>query len=534
MVKLVSAAEMRAIQEEVLSKNLLTEQIITTTALNLVEIIERKYGYMAEGGALGLAGIGIKGDITLATLIALANKHWSVTAYIIGQRSKNDVLVSKLKEVNCSVIFEEDDLNHDQLSNFLGQHSIWFDGILSGDGRFSLEDRTYTILSHISTFNKSHPHVVAIDYPSGIDCASGEISPVVLPAEMTVAIGAVIYELLFPPTSKLVGEIRSVDFPILASTSSYQSVLSNWVDYNYVKRVFSQVRKGSNLCILGGSVLYPGSILLSGRAAFHVGVPNVTFAAPSVLYEVIAGHLPEAKWLLLPHEMGVLSQDAVALVSEELGEYSAILLGCGIGTENPTKEFINRLFETDKSLRKRGIGFVRTSHTHENVVPPALPPVVVDSDALSLITQSNSCWEECLPDGSVLLIVPKDLPEIMKTSEIPEKVDSVGLAKYYASKWKRSIVYISDDSLCIVASPDGRIAIVPVSISFLKSGTRYVLGGVIAGLLTQGIPDFQAAAVGTWIYAMAAISGIGRDGSSAGLIASDVEAKISDIIRSLE
>jgi len=80
----------------------------------------------------------------------------------------------------------------------------------------------------------------------------------------------------------------------------------------------------------------------------------------------------------------------------------------------------------------------------------------------------------------------------------------------------------------VVAAPDGRAAITanaPADLATAGSGD--VLSGIALGLVTQGMPPFEAAAAAAWIHGATA----SRHG--AGLIAEDLIAGMPAVLSGL-
>jgi NAD(P)H-hydrate epimerase len=81
--------------------------------------------------------------------------------------------------------------------------------------------------------------------------------------------------------------------------------------------------------------------------------------------------------------------------------------------------------------------------------------------------------------------------------------DRLGVVKEYARKWK--VTMVLKGALTVVATPDGKAAVLPYASSVLsKAGTGDVLAGMIAGLLAQGARAKEAAVAGVWLHAEAA------------------------------
>src|SRR5262249_41937293 len=147
--------------------------------------------------------------------------------------------------------------------------------------------------------------------------------------------------------------------------------------------------------IAAGSVNYVGAPGLAAMAAYRVGTGLVTVGAPQPVVGALAGRLLEPTWILLPHDLGVLSAEAATMIQKEAAGYDSLLLGSGWGHEEPTREMLVQLFDRAGALTKErhSIGFVarKVESSSENGTG-ALPPLVIDADGLNLLAKIENWW----------------------------------------------------------------------------------------------------------------------------------------------
>jgi len=87
----------------------------------------------------------------------------------------------------------------------------------------------------------------------------------------------------------------------------------------------------------------------------------------------------------------------------------------------------------------------------------------------------------------------------------------------------------------IVASPDGRVTVIPVaSPALARAGSGDVLAGIIVGLRAQGLDAFDAAVAGAWIHAQAGLYAADDLGTTSSVMASDILNSIPDVLSDLE
>ncbi len=531
MIKFVSVTEMREIEKEADQRGISYTQMMTSAGEELARVIDSEFSSVKNRGALGLIGPGNNGGDTLVALTRLAETGWITSAFLMTHRANNDPLIVRFQQAGGTIFIQQPGQEGNTLQRLILTHSVLIDGLLGTGIRLPLKSEAATLLSSIKKIIlKDNPSIkiVAVDCPSGIDCDTGEAAPETIPAHLTVTMAAIKHGLLKFPAYALTGRLQVVDIGLsdhCAELDAWNVVKTFVPDQAYIHEYLPERSLDSHKGTFGttlvsaGCTLYPGAAFLSGKSAYLIGTGLVTMAVPNTVYAILAGNFPEATWLPLPEEGGFVAAEAAEIILPTLSRASALLIGPGFGLQKTSQEYIARLFTRFIPSRS------------ENGLS-SIPPIIIDADALKLISQFDRWWE-ILPEKSILTPHPGEMAILTGLEKGEIQNNRLKVAQKYSSIWGHVVVL--KGAFTVVANPDGLSAIIPVATPALaRAGTGDVLAGLIAGLRAQGVAAFHAAVVGVWIHAQAGIKAANILGNTSSVLASDVLNAIPSVVSEVD
>jgi len=259
--------------------------------------------------------------------------------------------------------------------------------------------------------------------------------------------------------------------------------------------------------VLAGSQGFTGAAYLASMGAARAGAGIVRLLVAQSIYpilaekctEVIVGPVPEIS-------PGVVGHASLSGILRGFAGADAGVIGPGIGRDASTRRLI------------------------EDLVPRVAAPVVLDADALNLLSEHRSILPRLSPQ-IVLTPHPAEFGRLsgLQTSAVQQ--DRRGVASRFAKAWNKVVVLKGAGT--VIAAPDGRVTLNPISTPALASGgTGDVLAGLIGGLMAQKLPPFEAAVTGVHLHSLAGTdleASIGQ----AGVLASDLLPQIPRVMERL-
>jgi len=369
----------------------------------------------------------------------------------------------------------------------------------------------------------ARPEVVAIDCPSGLNCDSGALDPLTVPADLTVTFaGPKRGHFLFPGAAAC-GELVVADIGFDPKLPAVKDVALRLATAALARELLParppDGHKGTfgTALIAAGSVRYWGAPALAARGAFRAGAGLVTLAVPQRLRPSLAGQFPEATYPAVT-DTDTLGVATANLLLGNLASTSALLVGPGLGEAG---SFLGALLD---GLR----------HPEEGGV---VPPLVVDADGLNMLAALPE-WPGRLPPNSVLTPHPGEMARLVgRPLSAVRDEDRVALARESAAEWGHVVVL--KGAFTVVAAPpdpatgEGRATLLPFANPLLAvAGSGDVLGGILVGLLAQGLAPYDAAVLAAYLHGAAGQLAADYWGT-AGLLAGELADWVSHVRRAL-
>jgi len=532
--KVVSVEQMRQIERAADAAGHSYAQMMEHAGWSVAQVIVEQFAPVEGKQVLVLAGSGNNGGDGLVAADHLAQAGMQVAVYLTKERTADDPHLVKLRDRGILIAAADQDQRSRVLRLQVGRAQLMVDAILGTGFELPLQGAAMEVLKVVQNSlgqRADRPVIVAVDCPSGLDCDTGAVAEETIAADLTVTLAAAKPGLLRFPGAGFTGRLVVADIGLPSDQPLLAGIEVELAGPVEVQPLLPgrprDAHKGTfgRALIIAGSANYPGAALLAARSAYLVGAGLVSLAVPAPVQEMIAGSLPEATWILLPHKAGAISPEAVALLEPEWRSTQAVLIGPGFGLESTTADFVALLLGR-ATRSETPAADVRKSTGRE------LPPCVVDADGLKHLG-GLADWPQALPAGTILTPHPGEMSLLTGRPKEEIQAERLEAAQGWARHWGKVVVLKGAHT--IVAEPGGRASILPFATPALaRAGTGDVLAGAIVGLRAQGVPAFSAAVLGGYLHGRAGEIAASNLGTSASVLASDVAEAIPRAIAELQ
>ena len=259
--------------------------------------------------------------------------------------------------------------------------------------------------------------------------------------------------------------------------------------------------------VLAGSQGFTGAAYLASMGAARSGAGIVRLLVAQSIYpilaekctEVIVGPVPEIS-------PGVVGHASLSGILRGFAGADAGVIGPGVGRDTSTRRLI------------------------EDLIPRVAAPLVLDADALNLLSEHRSILPRLSPQ-IVLTPHPAEFARLSGLETAAVQQDRRGIASRFAKVWNKVVVLKGAGT--VIAAPDGRVTLNPIATPALASGgTGDVLAGLIAGLMGQKLPPFEAAVTGVHLHSLAGMD-LEASMGQAGVLASDLLPQLPRVMERL-
>jgi len=232
-----------------------------------------------------------------------------------------------------------------------------------------------------------------------------------------------------------------------------------------------------HILIIAGSKNYTGAAILAAEGCLSVGCGLVSLAVPESIYETTVARIrPEIIVCSLPkEEHGSISEQAIDDVLEyvQKRKVDTICIGCGLGREEKTKNFVNGLLKVILSPQ---------SNIQKEV------SVVIDADGFNLLEVENKKMKVLKNSTKKVILTPhtgefKNLFSI--TDAEFEKIQNEPCLYVEEFAKNNNVVLVLKSSTTTISDGEYIFKLNQPNNALAKGGSGDVLAGIIAGLCYQ-------------------------------------------------
>lgn len=470
--------------------------LMERAALSMQEVIQREVLDLKT--ALIVCGVGNNGADGLALARLLCEQGACVTVCICADETKASEQFRTQREI----------LNHysvrvlngkEALATLEGyaQASVGFDVVTDAVFGVGLSrEITGDYALAIGYMNNIRGRKVAADIPSGVHSDSGKCMGIAFRADVTVTFGFAKRGMYLYPGTEYCGRIEVADIGI--SPVAFGNLKPNLFVYDEEPYKLLPDRnpagnKGTfgKVLVVAGFEKMAGAAVLCAKAALQSGAGMVKVCGGEENRGIIQSTVPEVLW------------GTSETFKQDIRWADVIVVGPGMGKSGLVKALL------------------------ENILNEAEIPLVLDADALNLISEEEDIKALVKAYPAEVIMTPHmgELSRLLKAPVAELKTDIFEVAHQAAMVY--NAIMVCKDARTVVSHPDGRMYLnISGNAGMATAGSGDVLSGILGALMAQKKDAFSMATVGVYLH--------GTSGDKAGELYSEYGVTAGRIIENIE
>lgn len=469
----IREADARTIANEPIRSWALMERAAGRCAERILALLHAgRFGSHAEVQFLVVAGTGNNGGdgLAIARMLRQAGLPVRVLLARLGEGTSADNAANEQKALTAGV--SVGDLTESAHAFEVLPNDVVIDALFGTGLNKPVEGWVGRVIHHL---NDSGRPIIAIDLPSGLQADGEDLGGAVVNATHTLSFQVPKLAFFLADHAERVGEWEIMPIGLDAEFLATVATDFRLVEEADVRALIRPRRRFAHKGSFGHALLVAGSHgrmgagIMAVRSALRSGAGLVTAHVPECGTQVLQMAAPEAMCSMDDHHERITALP-------NLGGFTAVGIGPGIGIEDRTALVIKKLIQTIAT------------------------PCVIDADGLNVLAE-NTTWLSFLPTATILTPHPKEMDRLLAKPAGSSK-ERLMAARELAIRGRCHVVL--KGAFTAICDPLGNVFFNPTgNPGMAKGGSGDALTGMLTGLLAQGYPPLEACLLGVYLHGLA-------------------------------
>lgn len=432
------------------------------------------------------------GDCFVASKILAENQDFKIDIAMLCGEPKTELSQKMFAQIPNSVNIVK---NIHKIRNLYTTYNIICDGIFGTGFHGELPQNIQDIFK-LST----NGYKIAVDVPSGVNCLTGEVSKGTLKCDITLTFAYKKLGMIINPAMLYCGDIQIADIGI--TDDDFNECIAEPIEIEILSKdnvkLPNRIETGhkgtfGRLLNITGSRNMLGACIMASKSALRCGVGLLTICTEN--HDLLPLTMPEP--IYIPRNYSD--------ISKELKRASAILIGCGLGTNDQSIGVFN------------------------HVIKNATSTIIIDADGINILSKRI----DIIKNKKVILTPhPMEFSRLTGLSLEDIQSNRLEIAVNFAKKYQCTLILKGSGDTIIT---DGNsVSICNVANSGMgKGGSGDVLAGIVSSFVAQGLSPMEACKLGVYIHSQSGLNCSKKLGKFS-MLPTDVIDEIPNVIKSLE